>query len=349
MRSRTSVAEQVGRRLAEVELPRAPRPLFGRRSMSEKIKALARHQTSIVMRAQRNNFIGYASSCRGLGIEGWALGLLTSEWVRIELDGNSVMRGPQEALPHLEPNIAAATEAWARMRAASRGTNGILKRLPDAEFEALAPLLQRVELRPKQVLEHCHLPVQFAYFIERGLISTTIGTSKDKTVETWLIGREGTTAIPAGAQGGRDLSYRRVVLIGGSALRIRIADLAQVLQRLDALRRLICENMVFVCWEASHVGACNAQHSLKQRVARWLLVACDRLGSDHLPLTHREIARVFGVRRAGISAALACFEDEGILRKTRGLIEILDPRGLQSKACDCSWKLRRPFQLETFL
>lgn len=259
------------------------------------------------------------------------------------------MRDPAGALPEPESNIDAGTEARARAHGGLHVTNGILKRLPDAEFQALAPLLQRVELRPRQVLEHCHLPVQFAYFIEDGLISTTISTSREKTVETWPVGYEGTTAFPAIARGDRDLSYRRVVLIGGSALRIGIGDLAQAVQHLRLLRLLLCEYMVFVCWQASHIGACNAQHRLKQRVARWLLVACDRLGSDRVPLTHREIARVFGVRRAGISGALASFEDDGILRKTRGLIEVVDHRGLQSQACDCYRKLRRPFELETFL
>jgi hypothetical protein len=85
----------------------------------------------------------------------------------------------------------------------------------------------------------------------------------------------------------------------------------------------------------SQTAMCNIRHTLLHRLARWLLLARDRLDSDLIPLTHELLSMMLGVRRAGITAALAQLEVAGALRKSRGTILIADPVELERHACEC--------------
>jgi hypothetical protein len=48
-------------------------------------------------------------------------------------------------------------------------------------------------------------------------------------------------------------------------------------------------------------AACHGAHSLKQRLARWLLMMRDRSDDDALPITHNLLAEMLGVHRPAIT------------------------------------------------
>lgn len=87
--------------------------------------------------------------------------------------------------------------------------------------------------------------------------------------------------------------------------------------------------------QAAQSTACNRLHPLRARAARWLATCRDRLGADEFPLTQEFLAGMLGVRRAGVTEALAPMKRAGLLEYRRGWIRILDPERLEVAACDC--------------
>ena len=67
-------------------------------------------------------------------------------------------------------------------------------------------------------------------------------------------------------------------------------------------------------------------------MARWLLMAHDRLGSDKLSIIHEAVSTLLGVRRPGVTVALHILEGEHKIRATRGMIRIRDREKLNFAA-----------------
>ncbi|HEV2460598.1 MAG TPA: helix-turn-helix domain-containing protein [Ktedonobacterales bacterium] len=89
--------------------------------------------------------------------------------------------------------------------------------------------------------------------------------------------------------------------------------------------------------------ACNRLHSVEQRAARWLLTTRDRVGGPTFPLTQEFLAQMLGVRRASVSEVASTLQGEGLITYTRGIITILDPAGLERRACECYRIIRDVF------
>ena len=210
----------------------------------------------------------------------------------------------------------------------------LLSTLPSDEREWLRPHLEPVVLRPRQILHWPRDPIEYAYFVEEGLVSVLARTGEREEVEVWLIGREGIVGFPA-VLGGVSLPYRRVVQVGGRAQRIAAAELRRAVDQRPVLRHNILRYAQAVLVHASQNGACATRHSVEQRVARWLLQAQDSLGRQEVPMTHALLCRLIGVRRASVTVTLGHLEAAGILRQERGGVTILDPERLQQVACDC--------------
>jgi CRP-like cAMP-binding protein len=82
--------------------------------------------------------------------------------------------------------------------------------------------------------------------------------------------------------------------------------------------------------------ACNGAHSLKQRLARWMLMMRDRSDDDALPITHSLLAEMLGVQRPTITNTARELERAGLIERGRRQVTILDRRCCQ----ECGWNLR---------
>lgn len=252
------------------------------------------------------------------------------------------MRGIVSAGPaHVD---IAPAESGRRAETVPTLRNRLLRGLPAAEWETLGACMERVELRPRQVLHHWNMPMRDVYFVEHGLISVSVRISREQAVEAWLIGSEGMTGIPVLLGDDDNPSHRRVVQVGGTAFRIAAGDLMASVRELDTLRETLLRYVQFVLGQTSQWGACNAHHNVRQRTARWLLTARDALESDALPVTHQLLARLLGVRRASVSECLSALEADGVIRNTRSLVEIADAQALSAIACDCHRAVRRAYR-----
>jgi CRP-like cAMP-binding protein len=236
-------------------------------------------------------------------------------------------------------------EARARgIPAATLPNNRLLQLLPREDLDRLLPMLELVEIRPRQVLHHWRMPMQHVYFIERGLVSVAAKIDDDTFVEVWLIGSEGFVGVPIVLSDDDDPPHRRVVQVGGHAWRVSSQDFKQALRAIPSLPALLNRYAQVVLLQTSQSGACNAHHPLWQRLARWLLLARDALASDSMTLTHELLARLLGVRRASVSECLASLEDKKLVEQRRGTIRILDAEKLERTCCDCFRIIRREYQ-----
>jgi CRP-like cAMP-binding protein len=220
--------------------------------------------------------------------------------------------------------------------------NKLLRSLPVDDLERLLPLLEPTELKAGRILHHAHVPISHFYFIESGLVSIEAEAEHHRWTEVWQVGNEGCLGLPLVV--GRELpSYRRVALVAGRALRIAHHEFQSKVGEMASLRRALLQYLFAVLLQTSRLNACNLRHSVSQRVARWLLLACHRYGSPYLPITQSVLARVLGIRRASVSTCLAEFELLGVVRKERGTIIVADPRQLERFSCACLGMILREF------
>jgi CRP-like cAMP-binding protein len=213
--------------------------------------------------------------------------------------------------------------------------NRLLQLMPHDEFRLLKAKSEEVPLVARQVLHHWRLPMEYVYFIERGLVSVSARISEKKFVEAWLIGSEGMIGAPLILTQDKTPPHRRVVQVGGTARRIPAREFLALLQDLPTFRKVLLRYIDVVLVQTSQSGACNAVHSFKQRLARWLLVAQNALEEDGLPLTHDVLSQLLGVRRASVTECLTHLEGAGSIRCSRRLITVIDRQLLRTASCTC--------------
>ena len=87
--------------------------------------------------------------------------------------------------------------------------------------------------------------------------------------------------------------------------------------------------------QAAHVAACNRLHEVDERMARWLLMSQDRLGTDVIPLTHEFLAHMLGTRRSSVTVAAGLLARAGLISYNRGEVKINDRARLEDASCEC--------------
>jgi len=232
-----------------------------------------------------------------------------------------------------QPRFSARPDAPGTVR------NKLLSALPADDLAQVLPLLERLPLKPKQVLQERNLPITHVYFIERGAASLLSRAGERGTVEVGTIGSKDLAGMPV-VLGTARSPHRCVMLVEGEALRIRAEDLTRAMDGLPALRQLLLGYVQAAMVESAQLVVCGNRHGLHERLARWLLVARDRLDGVEFPLTHQTLSRALGVRRASITTALGRLEQAGLIRRGRGRLEILDGEGLEGACCECYRAIR---------
>jgi len=81
--------------------------------------------------------------------------------------------------------------------------------------------------------------------------------------------------------------------------------------------------------------ACNAVHSVEQRLARWLLMARDRMESNEFPLTQEFAAMMLGASRPTVTVVAGTLQKAGLITYHRGLVKIVEGKKLEAASCEC--------------
>jgi CRP-like cAMP-binding protein len=215
---------------------------------------------------------------------------------------------------------------------ASRQRNAILNALSPTDFALLAPYLQAVVLPFRYRMQSTHRHVQSVYFIEHGLGSVVaIGSGHRRQAEVAMIGREGMSGLSVifGVDRSPCDAFMQVAGSGQSVDAERLTEaMGQSLTMLACFLRFAHVFSV----QASFTALANAQGKVEERLARWLLMAQDRVESDVIVLTHEYLALILGVRRAGVTVALQQLEQKAIVRTARGALTIIDRESLMECA-----------------
>lgn len=182
-----------------------------------------------------------------------------------------------------------------------------------------------------------------AYFCNTGMISILTVFSDGKSIEAGLIGKEGFVGIPLVA-GFRSASTRAVVQVEATALRIDAEALSGFLQQCHVLERQLQQCSQMMAMEATQLAACNRLHAVEQRLARWLLVCSDRLGTKSLPLTQELLSQMLGTRRASVTIAAGILQKAGFIAQNRGSVTITDRGQLEQVSCECYGMMLRQRQ-----
>jgi CRP-like cAMP-binding protein len=221
--------------------------------------------------------------------------------------------------------------------------NRLLAALPPGDFAALAPALQPVKLGFKQTLHRPDRPIEAAYFPEGGMVSLLTPLEEGQTTEVGIIGREGLIGL-AVVLGADSATTEAMVQMPGAALRVPASELREVFEGSAALRAVLLRYAQASHVQVAQTAACNGQHAVDERLARWMLMAHDRAEADEFPMTQEFIATMLGVRRAGISVAAGILQKAGVIRYAYGRITILDRAGLEAAACECYGAVRRQYE-----
>ena len=224
--------------------------------------------------------------------------------------------------------------------------NQILASLSPDEFERLSPHLEHVDLPPGQVLIASEEPIQYVYFPNDALISLVTQLMDGNTVEAAVAGREGMAGLSV-VLGADSTPMQFVVQIPGSAIKIKAKVVRDAFERCGELQSCILRYMNALLIGVSQTAACNAQHRIEARLARWLLTSSDAVQADELPLTHDFIATMMGVRRAGVTCAALVLKEKGLIHYDRGHIRIINREGLEAVACECYRVIKEQFNLLT--
>jgi CRP-like cAMP-binding protein len=221
--------------------------------------------------------------------------------------------------------------------------NEILLELPRIESEAVLPKLEFVRLKLHQLLHDAGDTLKSAYFCNSGMFSVLNVMPDGKSVEVGLIGKEGFSGTPLVA-GFRTSHTRTVVQADATAFRMDADALRAVLPKCPKLERQLNRYAQLLAVQVTQIAACNRLHEVNERLARWLLMTQDRVGSESLPLTQEFLAQMLGTRRSSVTVSAGALQQAGLISYTRGHVTILDRHSLEQASCDCYGLLQRQVQ-----
>jgi CRP-like cAMP-binding protein len=212
--------------------------------------------------------------------------------------------------------------------------NLLLSLMDPADLAELSPLLIEIPLYAGQTLYERGNPVDLVYFPSSCSIAMISVMPDGHEVETASVGFEGAVGILP-AINGNGAPSRIKVRIGGVALAVPAVRLREHAQRSAALMRIILLFFQAAAAQAQQLAACYAVHQLRARLARCLLTCEDRVGHPTIMLTQDDMGMMTGALRGSVSLTAGHFKNEGLIRYSRGHVQILDRAGLERLACDC--------------
>jgi len=212
--------------------------------------------------------------------------------------------------------------------------NRLIDALPRPELDQVLLHLEPVSLPVRTILHQPDRLIGDIYFLSHGMVSVVATLEDGGAVEVCVIGNEGFVGIPA-LLGTENAGQDVYMQLAGAGFRMKTSALRDLIERCPVFKSSLLRFVQFSFVQVSQTAACNVRHALEQRLARWLLMAHDRAGTDALLLTQEFLSIMLGVQRPGVSIAAGALKQAGIIEYTHGRITITDHEALLSASCEC--------------
>jgi CRP-like cAMP-binding protein len=216
----------------------------------------------------------------------------------------------------------------------------MLAALTPTVYARLTPNLKRVRLEAGSALFDIGSTSDHAWFITSGIVSLLTTTKDGDVIEAATIGREGVVGL-SGIAKRNGMAFSAQVRISGDALQIGARALQSMLEQESAFYKLLFEYTYTLSKQIALTVTCDWFHTPEQRLARWLLMAQDRVSSNSMVLTHDIMGQMLGVSRSRVSLAAGALQRRGLIHYLRGHINIMNRRGLEDAACECYQAISR--------
>jgi CRP-like cAMP-binding protein len=212
--------------------------------------------------------------------------------------------------------------------------NRLLLALPSRNLRRLMPELEQIACEREQVLIDADSSLDYVFFPDSGVVSVVAVYADGSIIEMATVGREGCTGMQA-FFGAKISSVRLLVQVPGSAAKMSRVAFTRAMESMPAFRNLMSAYIQAFLEQVMVSVACNGAHSLKQRLARWLLMMRDRGDDDVLSISQDLLAEMLGVQRPTITNAARELDGAGLIARGRRQVTILDRRGLMKASCEC--------------
>lgn len=220
--------------------------------------------------------------------------------------------------------------------------NRLLAALPTREMEVLRPHLEQVSLPFRQTLFETDKPIEWVYFLHRGVASVVQEMGDGTVIEVAVVGPEGLVGLAA-FLGGSAIGAKAFIQVPSEASRIEVGAFRRALERTPRLRELLGRYTLALLNQLARNSACNRAHEVEPRMARWLLLTHDRVHADTFPLTQEFMAQMLGASRSTVSITAGRLQKAGLVSYVRGTITITDRTGLEVASCECYRVIRDQF------
>ena len=214
-------------------------------------------------------------------------------------------------------------------------SNAILHALSVEDAMRILRGARKLRLEAGQVVHGVGEALSFAYFPTTCVVSHSYTTREGVSASMAITGNDGIIGVPL-LLGAQNAPHDAVVQIGGYALRVTAAVVQAEFARCALLQQVLLRYTHAFITQLAQTAACNRLHPFEQRLCRWLVLCHDRVDGDEMVMTHESMASMVGGRRESVTLAAGHLQDLGIIRYTRGRIQVLNRYALATLACECS-------------
>lgn len=221
-------------------------------------------------------------------------------------------------------------------------SNHLLAALPFDEWQSWLPQLELIDMPLGQVLFESGDRQPYVYFPTTAIVSLLYMTEDGSSAGIAVVGVEGVVGV-ALFMGGETSPSRAVVQSAGHGFRMKARVIKEEFNRSAPVMHLLLRYAQALITQVSQTAVCNRHHTLQQQLCRSLLMSLDRLPGNDLRMTQELISNMLGVRREGVTENALKLQEAGLIRYTRGHIEVLDRKGLEKRACECYGVVKKEY------
>ena len=218
--------------------------------------------------------------------------------------------------------------------------NRLLSSLPTGAVSRLRPDLELVPMGLGQILHRQRVPFEHVFFPITAVVTQITVLASGASGDIGMIGNEGmvgTSLLMESDHAG----CLAVVHIAGEGYRLKIDCLRKECERSPKVLHLLLRYVQALLAQTAQSVVCSRYHSVDQQLCRWLLLTRDRVSTNKIHLTHELIAKMVGLHRPGITAAAGRLRDAGVIQYDRGVITVINRRGLKTRSCECYKTVKR--------